>query len=154
MFNLVLVAFALIANTASAKEIETTLSLDLSQRQLVVSEGGVIKKKYPVAVGRSGWETPTGQFKIQQKVKNPAWVNFYSGSLVKSGKNNPLGTRWIGFHTDCNKIKTCAQVGFHGTPNRDSIGKAETHGCVRMYDEHVQELFEMVKVGTVVQVLP
>ena len=154
MFNLVLVALALIPNAAFAQEIETELSLDLSQRQLIVSEGGVIKKKYPVAVGRPGWETPTGSFKIQQKVKNPAWVNFYSGMLVKSGKSNPLGTRWIGFHTDCNKIRTCAQVGFHGTPNRDSIGKAETHGCVRMYDEHVQELFEMVKVGTVVQVRP
>jgi len=154
MFNLVLVALALIPNAAFVQEIETELSLDLSQRQLIVSEGGVIKKKYPVAVGRPGWETPTGSFKIQQKVKNPAWVNFYSGMLVKSGKSNPLGTRWIGFHTDCNKIRTCAQVGFHGTPNRDSIGKAETHGCVRMYDEHVQELFEMVKVGTVVQVRP
>ena len=154
MFNLVLVALALIPNAAFVQEIETELSLDLSQRQLIVSEGGVIKKKYPVAVGRPGWETPTGSFKIQQKVKNPAWVNFYSGMLVKSGKSNPLGTRWIGFHTDCNKIRTCAQLGFHGTPNRDSIGKAETHGCVRMYDEHVQELFEMVKVGTVVQVRP
>lgn len=154
MFNLVLVALALIPNAAFAKEIETELSLDLSQRQLIVSEGGVVKKKYPVAIGRTGWETPTGQFKIQQKVKNPSWVNFYSGLLVKSGKSNPLGTRWIGFHTDCKKIRTCAQIGFHGTPNRDSIGKAETHGCVRMYDEHVQELFEMVKVGTVVQVRP
>jgi L,D-transpeptidase ErfK/SrfK len=45
-------------------------------------------------------------------------------------------------------------AGFHGTPNRDSVGRAVSHGCVRLYDENVQELFDLVRIGTPVTVLP
>ena len=45
-------------------------------------------------------------------------------------------------------------AGFQGTPNRSSIGQAVSHGCVRLYDEHVRDLFELVRVGTPVTVLP
>jgi lipoprotein-anchoring transpeptidase ErfK/SrfK len=45
-------------------------------------------------------------------------------------------------------------AGFHGTPNRASVGRAASHGCVRLYDEHVRDLFDLVRVGTPVTVLP
>lgn len=61
--------------------------------------------------------------------------------------DNPLGTRWLGFWTNGKNW-----IGFHGTPNRASVGSAASHGCVRMYDEHIQELFELVAVGTPVKV--
>jgi lipoprotein-anchoring transpeptidase ErfK/SrfK len=44
--------------------------------------------------------------------------------------------------------------GFHGTPQRESVGRAVSHGCVRLFDEHVRELFELVELGTPVTVLP
>lgn len=81
------------------------------------------------------------------------------------GPNNPLGSRWIGFHRDCAgkrgfngqqhlEVKGCVSAGFHGTPQRESIGQAVSHGCVRMYDENVRDLFELVRMGMVVTVLP
>jgi lipoprotein-anchoring transpeptidase ErfK/SrfK len=59
-----------------------------------------------------------------------------------------LGERWIGFWTDGQDT-----IGFHGTPNVKSIGTAASHGCVRMYNQDVRVLFDLVKVGTPVQVI-
>jgi lipoprotein-anchoring transpeptidase ErfK/SrfK len=63
------------------------------------------------------------------------------------GPDNPLGQRWIGFWNDGKD-----EIGFHGTTNLSSIGKAASHGCVRMSNKNVKELYKIVKVGTVVQV--
>jgi hypothetical protein len=51
-------------------------------------------------------------------------------------------------------VHGCVVAGFHGTPNRASVGRAASHGCVRLYDEHVRDLFDLVSVGTPVTVLP
>jgi lipoprotein-anchoring transpeptidase ErfK/SrfK len=51
-------------------------------------------------------------------------------------------------------LPNCATIGFHGTPQRGSVGRAVSHGCVRLYDEDVRRLFEQVEVGTPVTVLP
>ncbi|MEY4758575.1 MAG: hypothetical protein RLZZ268_73, partial [Cyanobacteriota bacterium] len=50
--------------------------------------------------------------------------------------------------------KGCVSAGFHGTPQRDSVGRAVSHGCVRLLDEHVRELFDLVELGMPVTVLP
>lgn len=63
------------------------------------------------------------------------------------GPDNPLGERWIAFWTDGTNV-----IGFHGTPNRDSVGRAASHGCVRMYNEDVRELYDIVSTGTPVTV--
>jgi lipoprotein-anchoring transpeptidase ErfK/SrfK len=57
--------------------------------------------------------------------------------------------RWIGFWTDGTD-----HIGFHGTPTLSSIGKAASHGCVRMRNEDVVALFEQVQMGTPVVVEP
>ena len=51
-------------------------------------------------------------------------------------------------------VPNCATIGFHGTPQRGSVGRAVSHGCVRLYDEDVRRLFEQVGVGTPVTVVP
>ena len=127
------------------EEAPLKLLLRLSDRRVYVYQGDEEIKSYPVAVGRSGWETPTGEFSIKAMVEDPGWTNPITNEVMGPGPNNPLGDRWMAFWTDGNNV-----IGFHGTPDRDSIGKAASHGCVRMYNEHARELFEIVKIGTLV----
>lgn len=123
------------------------LVIKLRERRVYVYEGSKVKASYPVAIGRAGWETPTGSFEVRQKLENPGWTNPITGEQMPPGTDNPLGERWIGFWTD-----GLNWVGFHGTPNRASVGTAASHGCVRMYNEDVRKLYEIVELGTPVTV--
>jgi len=142
------------------------LVLDRQARQLRLMEAGQMVRRYAVAVGRPGWETPVGRFQVLEMTMNPIWQHPANGRLVPPGPSNPLGSRWIGFYRDCSGrrgfngqqnlvVKGCAIAGFHGTPNhRWTVGRAVSHGCVRLFEENVQEVFELVQVGTPVTVLP
>ncbi len=141
------------------------LVLDRRHRQLMVLDNGVLRRRYPAAVGTVGWETPAGSFQVLEKQAHPVWEHPGNGNRVKPGDTNPLGSRWIGFARNCNPRKAwdgerylsvagCTVAGFHGTPHRWTVGRAVSHGCVRLYEEDVQELFELVQVGTSVTVLP
>ncbi|MBD2460844.1 L,D-transpeptidase [Oscillatoria sp. FACHB-1407] len=128
----------------------THLEIDLSDRRLTLYQGETQLKSYPVAVGRRGWRTPIGNFEVMQKIQDPTWVNPLTGQVVAGGSaNNPLGRYWIGFWTDGYNW-----VGMHGTPNPESVGRAVSHGCVRLYNHDIQELFAIVEVGTPVRVVP
>lgn len=152
-------------NSAPDTSPDRRLVLDRRQRQLLVLEGGQARRRFPVGVGRPGWETPVGQFSVIELAVDPTWEHPATGRRIPPGPGNPLGSRWIGFHRDCKGrvgfngserlvVKGCVSAGFHGTPQRDSVGRAVSHGCVRLLDEHVRELFELVQLGTPVTVLP
>ncbi|MEA5473864.1 L,D-transpeptidase family protein [Synechococcus sp. CCY9201] len=141
------------------------LVLDRRQRRLLVLENGQEIRRFPVAVGMPGWETPVGRFEVMELRANPVWEHPANGRLIPPGPANPLGSRWIGFYRDCKGrrgfngqehlvVQGCVTAGFHGTPNRASVGQAVSHGCVRLYDEHVQALYNLVQLGTPVTVLP
>ncbi|MEB3304405.1 MAG: L,D-transpeptidase [Cyanobacteriota bacterium] len=141
------------------------LVLDRRHRLLRVLENGQEVRRYPVAVGMPGWETPVGEFTVIEKTVNPKWEHPAYGNVLPPGPTNPLGSRWIGFYRDCRGrsgfngqehlvVKGCVTAGFHGTPNRSSVGRAVSHGCVRLFDEHAKELFDLVSLGTPVKVLP
>lgn len=123
--------------------------LRLGERRVYVYDGEQELASYPVAVGKPGWETPTGSFKVIQLVENPQWQNPWTGEVKPAGPNTALGLRWIGFWTDGKDT-----IGFHGTPTVESIGYAASHGCVRMRNEDVVSLFEKLQVGTPVVVEP
>ncbi len=125
------------------------LVIKLSDRRVYLYERDQVKTSFPVAIGRAGWETPTGSYQVFQMLRNPAWEHPFTGEVMPPGADNPLGSRWIGFWTDGTNF-----IGFHGTPNAESVGTPASHGCVRMYDQDVVKLFERVKVGTPVQVVP
>lgn len=125
------------------------LVIKLGERRVYVYERDQVVKSYPIAIGRSGWETPTGKFEVIQMLQNPVWEHPFTGELVPPGPANPLGSRWIGFWTDGTNY-----IGFHGTPNAETVGQAASHGCIRMYDQDVVALFEIVQVGTPVEVVP
>lgn len=125
------------------------LVIKLSDRRVYVYQNDKVQTSFPIAVGRAGWETPTGSYQVLQMIRNPSWQNPFTGEVIPPGTENPLGTRWIGFWTDGSNF-----IGFHGTPNEETVGTPASHGCIRMYDRDVQKLFEMVGVGTKVSVVP
>lgn len=124
------------------------LTIKLKEKRVYVYKGDRLITKYPIAIGKRGWETPTGEWQIMEKIKNPAWTSFKTGEVFAPGRENPLGSRWIGFWTDGQDV-----IGFHGTPDVKSIGTAASHGCVRMLNRDVKALYRIVKVGTTVTVV-
>lgn len=126
------------------------ITIDLSDRRLTLSQGDTVLRTVPVAVGRASFPTPTGEFEVQQMIRDPSWMNPFTQEVIEGGSpNNPLGRFWIGFWTDGNNW-----VGMHGTPNPESVGTAASHGCVRLYNDDIQALFAQVSMGTPVTVVP
>ncbi len=122
------------------------LEISLSQRRVTLFLSNTPMKIYPVAIGRSGWETPTGKFKVIEMKEKPTWINPLTNAVIRGGDpKNPLGDYWISFWTDGRNW-----IGFHGTPNPETVGKAVSHGCVRMHNEDIQEIFYQVSPGTTV----
>lgn len=124
------------------------LELNLTRRRVTLFRGNSPVKSYAVAVGKPGWETPVGKYQIKTMYRNPVWVNPFTGEVIPGGsRDNPLGTKWMGFWTDGKN-----QIGFHGTFNRSSVGQPASHGCVRMLEEDISDLFKTVPLGTPVNV--
>lgn len=117
--------------------------VSLEDRKLALVEDGQIKKVYPVAVGKPSTPSPVGTFTIERRVVNP--VYHHDGKTVEPGPNNPVGTRWMGLGI--------RGYGIHGTNAPKSIGKAASHGCIRMAKADLEELYTMVAVGDTVELI-
>ncbi len=115
--------------------------VSIPDRKLALIEDGLVVKVYPTAVGRAASPTPSGTFTIVQRISNPAWYG--TGKVIAPGKGNPLGTRWLGLSRK--------SYGIHGTNDPRSIGRNASHGCVRMRNRDVEDLFARVAVGDVVE---
>ncbi len=126
------------------------LEVQLKRRRVVLYQGETVVKSYPIAIGRPGWETPKGTYKVLQKLKNPTWIHpLKKGVSIPAGDpENPLGRHWIGFWTDGKNW-----IGFHGTPNPASVGRAASHGCIRMYNKDIEEMYQKVSLGDQVKVV-
>ncbi len=125
----------------------TQVVVSLRDRRVYVSRYNEVIASYPIAVGKKGWETPTGNFRILHKEHNPIWKHPITGAVFEGGTNSPLGDRWIGFWSDGRN-----EIGFHGTPNVDLVGTAVSHGCLRMRNSDVRMLYSQVGIGTPVSV--
>jgi lipoprotein-anchoring transpeptidase ErfK/SrfK len=111
--------------------------VSIPDRRLALLENGKIIRVYRVAVGKSSTPSPAGNFKIVNRVANPAY--YHKGQVVPAGENNPVGSRWMGL--------SAQGYGIHGTNQPRSIGKAASTGCIRMGKHDVEELFALVNVG-------
>lgn len=140
-----LVAILLAASTEVLAEDAATRKLVISipDRKIVLFEDGRVVKVYPVAVGKQQTPSPNGTFHIASHVQFPTWYG--PGKVVKPGPANPLGTRWMGLGYK--------GYGIHGTNAPLSIGKAASHGCIRMRNHDVEELFNLVEVGDTVELV-
>lgn len=100
-----------------------------SQRQLTLFDGNTPVRQYPVGIGKTSTPSPLGNYTIILKVVNPGGM---------------LGTRWLGLNFD--------SYGIHGTNQPWLIGQMVSHGCIRMNNHHVEELYVLVNVGTPVYI--
>lgn len=112
---------------------------------------------HPVGIGRKGWETPTGKTQVADKIANPSWYPPISvraehaehgeilPDIVPPGPGNPLGRHAIRLDW--------RQYLIHGTNKPNGIGMTVSHGCVRLYPEDIESLFEQVAVGTPVYII-
>jgi lipoprotein-anchoring transpeptidase ErfK/SrfK len=117
--------------------------VDKSQNQLLLTENNQFVKLYPVATGKEN-STPVGTFKIVSRIPNPVW--YTQGAVVPpESPENILGSRWMGIDKK--------GYGIHGSVDPDAIGKQVTAGCVRMSNRDVEELFDLVPVGTEVTIV-
>lgn len=137
---------------------EPHLLLRLNERRVYVVENDVKQppEGYRVAIGKPKFPTPVGKFQINELVENPDFLAFDFNNPKKPdrgrippGPNNPLGLRWIGF-----AYAHGWQIGFHGTAKTSVLGQAVSHGCVRMSNADIVEMFKRVKIGTTVVVEP
>ncbi len=123
------------------------LTVNRSSFELKLWENLELAKTYTVAIGAAGYDTPTGEYAIQNKAVDPTWsvpdsdwAGNLAGKVVPGGAaNNPLKARWMGIFDG---------AGIHGTDDTSSLGSAASHGCVRMAVSDVIELYDQVPVGT------
>jgi lipoprotein-anchoring transpeptidase ErfK/SrfK len=122
---------------------KTQVFVDLSDRRVYVYHNEQVMASYPIAIGKEGWETPTGNFQVVHKEHDPIWRHPITGKVFEAGTDSPLGDRWVGFWSDGRN-----EIGFHGTPNNDLVGEAVSHGCLRMRNSDVRMLYDQVSLGT------
>jgi lipoprotein-anchoring transpeptidase ErfK/SrfK len=129
-----------------AAEYPSYLTLDRATFTLRLWQHLKLAKEYTVAVGMEGLETPEGLYEIQEKEENPVWhvpTSDWAGSLagqtIPPGPSNPIKARWMAIYEG---------AGIHGTEETYSLGSAASHGCVRMAIPDVEELYDLVEVGT------
>ncbi len=118
---------------------EFSIEVDKSDNLLKLFQGEKLLKTYRVGTGENN-STPVGEFTIANKLENPTW--YHAGAAVPpESPDNILGTRWMGF-------KPLKEYGIHGTTLPESIGKQESSGCLRMFNQDVEELYTIVPLGT------
>ncbi|UWZ85580.1 L,D-transpeptidase [Occallatibacter riparius] len=131
------------AAAAAQDATKRVIVVSLEDRKLALVEDGKVTKVYPVAVGKPSTPSPVGTFTIERRVANPVYQ--HDGKTVQPGPGNPVGTRWMGL--------SVRGYGIHGTNAPKSIGKAASHGCIRMAKANLEELFALVQVGDTVELI-
>jgi len=117
--------------------------VDKSQNILILESDSDVVKTYRVSTGKNNI-TPVGTFKITSKLIDPAWT--HEGKVIPAGDpKNILGTRWLGFDVP--------GYGVHGTTQPQSIGQQATAGCVRMLNQEVEELYDLLPLGTEITII-
>ena len=112
--------------------------VDLKDFGLTVHAHGWYVHCYPIGIGAENG-TPTGDFKIEEKLENPTWYNPDGGVVDADDPSNPLGEFWLGLGN---------HIGIHGTIDPDSIGQAVSRGCIHLGDQDIQEVFALLTVGS------
>lgn len=116
--------------------------VSVPDKRLILMEEARVVKVYRVATGAAETPSPSGSYRIAQRVSDPTY--YHPGKVIAAGPENPLGPRWIGLDAP--------GYGIHGTNEPASIGHAASHGCIRMRNSDVKDLFERVQEGDQVEI--
>ncbi len=106
---------------------------------------------YNIALGKNN-KTPIGNFKTVSKVIEPDWYSD-NGKIAFGDKRNVLGTRWMEMKSTDQKNRSLKGYGIHGTWERNSINKMRSNGCVRMLNENIEELFDIIPLNTPIKII-
>lgn len=131
-----------------------TINLAEFRLYLIWQHGDRLRVRiYPIGLGRQGWETPEGDFRVTMVVEDPVWVRPESmrgtdptvSNVIAPGPDNPLGTHWIEL--------SARGYGIHGTNRPLGIGRRVSHGCIRLYPEDIIDLAGRVEKGMPVRIV-
>jgi LysM repeat protein len=127
---------------------QVDLAVWKSDFMLIATIGGRYLKAWDVGTGRDD-RTPESTFKIAERIEKPTWYS-PDGKVYPFGeKENILGTRWLGFE----RTEEFSGFGIHGTAFPDTIGTEASMGCIRMRNENVEEVYDLVSEGAEVRIV-
>ena len=126
--------------------LDLAIGVNKTDNTLTLLNHGKFFKKYKVRTGEYDYQTPVGEFKIRTKKKDPVWTNPNNSKRYAAGDpENQLGSRWMGFDGQ-------SGLGIHEAIDPESIGTYSSNGCVGMLKQDVEELFDLVRLGTMVRI--
>ncbi|MDK2973330.1 MAG: hypothetical protein PWP23_3085 [Candidatus Sumerlaeota bacterium] len=134
-----------VGQTLNVPQVDFSLVCDISRNELTLYANNEFLKTYVVRTGREAGTTPTGEFKILNKKVGPTWRPGDGRVYLPGDPNNELGTRWMSFEGDI--------LGIHGTIHPETVGHYASNGCIGMLTEDVEELFDLVDVGTPLKIV-
>jgi L,D-transpeptidase-like protein len=142
-----------VAAKINARTMGPTIVVHVDTNRLDLYEGFDVTHSWDVATAKPGYVTPSGEWSLYQKREDPTWYNpaldgWGAGlpAVVPGGPGNPMGTRAL-------YITAPGLIRIHGTTSPDSIGRYASHGCIRMHNEEVEVLYDLVPVGTKVIII-
>lgn len=144
-------AVRVIAPKVTSRNIGKTIIVSLREFKVILYNGAKVEKAYSCAIGMPGHRTPVGTFKVIAKSAHPSWRNPGSAwakgmpQYIAPGYYNPLGLRALYINSSGIRI--------HGTSKTSSMGHAASHGCIRLTNHNVVDIYPRVKVGTPVFIL-
>jgi hypothetical protein len=128
----------------AVEKVTTSISVDLSRRELVLSRGGRLVLKTRVGVGSPSTPTPIGRYYVNQRI-------------TIADADGPFGPAALGISAFSNVLTDWAEGGpiaIHGTDEPGSIGQAASNGCVRVPNGTLERLFAATPAGTPVVIHP
>lgn len=124
--------------------------INRAQKRLYFYQSGQLRLVFPVAVGMPQYPTPAGSWRIVRKEINPVWYNPGSDwakempKKIPPGPTNPLGLRALALNAP--------GILIHGTSDVASIGRAASHGCIRMTNNDIIRFYPLVGIGVPVEI--
>lgn len=130
------------------QDLGATIVVNVDTNTLDLYDGFRLVRTWDVATAKPGWTTPVGEWTIYRKAENPTWYNPALDSwgadlpaVIPGGPGNPMGTRAL-------YITAPGLIRIHGTSSPESIGRYASHGCIRMHNAEIEQLYELVPVRT------
>ena len=123
--------------------------VDLEARHVFFLFGEEVAAVWPVAIGAPGNDTPEGAYVVGELIPEPPWFRPGEPMIPFGDPANLLGTRWVGWNEEDGGA---THYGFHGTWEPESIGQAVSDGCIRLRNEDVEHLYQIIPRGTSVTV--
>jgi tetratricopeptide (TPR) repeat protein len=128
-----------------------SIVLERSTCQLFLFDNRGLFKRYHVGLGMPGHETALGKYTIGNKQKDPTWFKPGAGPVTSGDPGNELGTRWMPLVPAEPSLPT--DLGIHGTIHPETVGEYSSHGCARLTNPEVEELYDLIVRSTPVTIV-